>query len=286
MSDLTLLKRRILSIKTTKKITRAMRLISMSLYSKLDKQRVALDDYKKKFKDTFDELSHQSPSWKNSLFFPQDILDSNPFFIVISATKGLCGGLNNNLFRYLERALFVEEHQTPSFLTIGKKATAFISDTKLGPIIASYNDLNSNNFPDIANHISKAIIEKTPHYSSATVYSAIFKNFFVQKPQKTSIIPLKHIPIEQEPETDLEETEYIWEQNNIEVLNYLAKKYLDTNLTHILFQALICEYAARFVAMDAATTNAENYLETLTLHFNKLRQSLITREISELSASL
>ena len=85
---------------------------------------------------------------------------------------------------------------------------------------------------------------------------------------------------------ELLEIEPIWEQDKLEIVNSAARHYLGVHTTTILFQALVSEYAARFVAMDNATTNAENYLETLTLQFNKLRQALITREVSELSASL
>jgi len=284
MSQLTHLKRRIKSIKTTQKITQAMRLIAMSLYSKLEKKQNSLEYYKVILNDLFNELSQKSPEWKNSTFFPEDILDSNPLFIIISATKGFCGGLNNNLFRYLEHKLFVEEHQEPTFITIGKKATEFVRDKQLGPILESCLDLNSNNFPDIAKKISKNILEKKPEYSSVIVYSSIFKNFFAQKPEKTQVIPIIRDK-EEKKEIDLD-IQPIWEQESEEIVDFIANKYLDASLTNIFYQALISEYAARFVAMDGATTNAENYLETLTLQFNKMRQALITMEVAELSASL
>jgi len=293
MSHLIQLKRRIRSIKTTEKITHAMRLISMSLYSKLDKGQLDVEYHEKIFKTLLLELLQQCPEWDNPIFFPTDLLDENPLFIVISATKGFCGGLNNILFRYLEEKLFIEEHQTPLFLTIGKKATDFVSDKKLGSIIATYHDLNSNNYPDIARSITKHIMKQCPSYSSVTIYSSVFKNFFIQRPQKTQSIPFQKersdqptttIPLDQEESSvayaqeqgDLLEIEPIWEQDKITIINSVAKRYLDVHLTTILFQALICEYAARFVAMDNATTNAEKYLETLTLQFNRLRQALIT----------
>jgi len=276
----------------------------MSLYSKLDKKLAAVTYHEKVFKNLLLELSQQSPEWKSPLFFPEDILDENPLFIVISATKGFCGGLNTMLFRYLEQKLFIEEHQTPTFITIGKKATDFVQTKNLGSIIATYHDLNSNNYPDTAQSLISHTIKQNPLYSSVTIYSSFFKNFFVQRPQITQLLPLKKeleevtyqespVPKRQEPSTaytqdqsELPDIEPIWEQDKIEIINGVAKRYLDVQTTTILFQALISEYAARFVAMDNATTNAEKYLDSLTLQFNKLRQSLITREVSELSASL
>lgn len=281
MSQLTHLKRRIQSIKTTEKITHAMRLIAMSLYSKLDKEREALDSYKKAVAELFHELTLQCPTWKNEHFFPQDPLDSQPLLIVISSTKGFCGGLNNNLFKYIDYKLFIEEHQSPHFVTLGKKATEFIKEKDLGPIIESYVDLNSNNFPDIAKKIADLILAQTPAFSSVSIYSSLFKNFFSQKPSITKILPVEH-----EEEDTACDIEPIWEQDRIEIVNTAASTYLNTQLTHMLFQSLIAEYAARFVAMDGATSNAEKYLEALTLQFNKMRQALITREVSELSANM
>lgn len=290
MSQLIQLKRRIKSIKTTEKVTHAMRLIAMSLYTKLEKERVPIKYYKQNVENTFKYLSAQHPSWQKKIFSHQDLLDSRPLFIIISATKGFCGGLNNNLFKYLEMVLFVEEHQQPKFITIGKKATAYVKNNNLGEIIESIHDLNSNNYIDISNKLTKIITEKGDAFSSVTMYSSTFKNFFAQRPSKNIVLPIK---FEESNENDQESPlntedgiEPIWEQNPSCVLNYMANKYINSYMMNILFQALVSEYAARFVAMDGATTNAENYLETLTRQFNKLRQALITREVSELSASL
>lgn len=303
MSHLANLKNRINSIKTTKKITHAMRLIAMSLYSKLDKEQKTLEYYQKTLKEFFEELSARCPEWENHTFFPTDLLDSSPLFIVISATKGFCGGINNILFQYTEQKLVIEEHQKATFITIGKKATNFVNEKNLGEIIESYHDLKSNNFTEIARKIADLIMQRKMPFSSVSVYSSIFKNFFTQRPIKTTIIPLQEevnkIELENIERLEQEAAEQakvlttvnldidpLWEQDKTYITNVMAEKYLHSHLTHILFQALIAEYASRFVAMDGATTNAENYLETLTLQFNKMRQALITREVSELSASL
>lgn len=296
MSHLAHLKRRISSIKTTEKLTHAMRLISMSLYSKLDKEREAVDYHQGVIKNLFQDLYKKCPHWTNPIFMPQEILDQKPLFIVISSSKGFCGGLNNMLFRYTEQKLFVEEHQEAKFITIGKKATKFVEESNMGQIIATYHDLNSNNFSDIAKTIIKNVIEANPNYSSVTVYSSFFKNFFIQQPRVTKLLPLfspeelkQEVPAEQAEPAELDDFSILdpeWEQEQLSIVSHAAKRALETSTTFVLYQALVSEYAARFVAMDNATTNAENYLETLTLQFNKLRQALITREVSELSSNL
>ena len=183
----------------------------------------------------------------------------------------------------------MEEHQTPTFITIGNKATKLVEQQKLGKILESYTDLNSNNFTDIAMRIKKVIATTSDNaqYSSVTFYSTYLKNFFSQAPRKNTIIPLNYLNEQKDnDQKNIEPVEPIWEQNIKEIADIMGMNYLQSNITHILFQALISEYAARFVSMDGATTNAESYLEKLTLQFNKLRQGLITKEVSELSVNL
>lgn len=288
MSQLTPLKRQIRSIKTTKKLTHAMRLISMSLYSKLEKQQKPLEYHKNQLQQFFVKYFRRHTECENQIFFPKDILNVTPLIIIISSSKGFCGSLNGNLFRYLERSFFIEEHQTPTFITIGQKATTLVEEKKFGPIIQKHHDLNSNNFSIIADNITNIILNNSTYFSSATFYSTILKNFFTQTPKKNTIVPLQNItnPSISNNNIDNNSEEPIWEQNKYEIANFLTLRYLNTSIQHILFQALISEYSARFIGMDNATTNAESYLEKLALQFNKLRQGLITKEVSELSASL
>ena len=111
-----------------------------------------------------------------------------------------------------------------------------------------------------------------------------WKSIFIQNPQKTSLISLN---TEQQQNTlDTSQTDITWEQDKSEILNYTAQRFINSSILNILFQSLLAENAARFLAMDSSTTNAENFLEKLTLQYNKSRQALITREVSELSANL
>ncbi|MCK4265173.1 F0F1 ATP synthase subunit gamma [Candidatus Babeliales bacterium] len=282
MSQLIQLRRKIKSIKTTQKITYAMRLISMSLYSRHEKTNVPLTHYSEQLARTFLSLSHHSPGWNNELLFPKDTLDSTPLIIIVTSSKGLCGGFNSNLLKYFKQNVFFEEHQTPTFITIGLRAFNFAKQQKLHPILNHYNDFNSRNFNAITDAIVKLISNKE-NFSSITFYSNFFKSFFVQRPKKTLITPVKKDLVEL---SDYEmDDEPILEQNQIEIMDFLAIRFLRSKILQILFQSILSEQAARFLAMDNATTNANKFLEKLTLQYNKARQSLITKELSELSAS-
>ncbi len=290
MSQLAYLRQKIKSIQTTKKVTHAIRLVSMSLYSKLEKQDATLKYYTQTVRNLFKDHLQYAPDWKNDVLLPNDLLDTKPLFIVVSSSRGLCGSLNSNLLRYLESAVFIKEHQKAQFITVGTKAHKFIKERNWGEITYSYNELNGNNFITIADSLVEKITNNQLHYSSVSLLGSERRSFFSQRPRKVTLIPLvidqaktQEQPIIDAPNHNHEE-EIIWEQRNEDILEVLSIGYLRCSIIDMLFQSLLSEYAARFIAMDGSTTNAEKYLEQLTLQFNKARQAAITREVSELSA--
>jgi len=288
MSQLAPLRQKIRLIQTTKKITHAVRLVSMSFYNKLDKLNAPISTYAENVKSCFLDVLAHAPEWKSDLLFPDDAFDSRPLFIIISTSKGLCGSLNSNLIRYMESSLFIEKTQAPHFITIGQKATTFIKEKDFGEIICSYTEVNSHNFLTLADDLIDKVSNSGFRYSSVSFFSSVAKSFFAQMPSKFTLIPMSLDPIMkqgvQEAEA-LEGTEPIWEQTQEEILEHLSIRYLRSSIINILFQAIRAEHAARFLAMENSTNNAEKYLERLTLQFNKMRQALITKEVSELSAS-
>jgi len=295
MSQLIQLRQRILSIKKTCKITRAMRLMSMSLYSKLEKQSVAISRYRKRITTLFSEISLYAPDWKNQVLFPEDILDSNPLLIIVTSSKGLCGGFNSQLTRYFEENFFLEEHQKPTFVTIGKKGQDYLIRKNLINIAKHYDELSSANIVDISQDITDLMNAAPIPFSSVTLYANTIKNFFVQLPVKKPLIPL---PIElhtndstqtaEQQDTTATSTTFeeepIWEQRKEEVMDFVGTTFLKSLLLNALLESLLAEQAARFMAMDHSTTNAEKYLEKLTRQYNKSRQARITSEVAELSA--
>jgi F-type H+-transporting ATPase subunit gamma len=221
-----------------------------------------------------------------------------PLYIVVSTSKGLCGSLNSNLLRYIEKSLFIEKQQTPQFIAIGQKAITFIKEGEFKSCIpTTYPELSSNNFIAIADDLVDKITKSGVRYSSVTFYTSEAKSFFLQRPYKFTLIPMSLDPIvglENKlaqadealwHEDDPSGNQPIWEQPEEDVLDFLSVRYLRSTIIHVLFQALRAEHAARFLAMENSTNNAEKYLERLTLQFNKLRQSLITKEVSELTSS-
>lgn len=260
-----------------------MRLIAMSLYGKIEKYREPINLYSKCIHSILTACSTHESLSKNTILFPKETLNSKPLIIIVASSKGLCGGFNASLFRYIRRHLFIEEHQTPTFIAIGRKALTCISERYTPHIIYQSDEFSTNNAPYIAQHILTYITNDAP-YSSVTVYHNRFKNFFTQVPHTQKITPYVPQHTTDTMPIDMHE-EAIWEQSPQEILSILVKLYIHSTISQTLYESLIAEQAARFVAMDTATANAEKMLEQLTLLYNKSRQALITKELSELSAS-
>ena len=282
MSQLIQLKQKIGSTGTIKKITHAVRLVSMSLYSKLEKKKKSIENYKNNIISLFNYVQKFNPESRNKILFPDDLKDSTPLFIIVSTSKGLCGSLNSNLLRYLKQVIILEKHQQAHFIIIGTKSQKFIEKLNLSnptKLHCSYNEVNAGNYQSMTKEILQLISTSKIKFSSVSFFSNKIRNFFYQEPHKTTLIPA-NIDMEETKDT----TEPIWEESTTEISNYLSSSYLKSTVLGILYEAIISEQAARFIAMDGATSNAEKYLDELVLQYNKSRQTLITREVSELSS--
>lgn len=123
----------------------------------------------------------------------------------------------------------------------------------------------------------------TNEYASIIVISNGLKSFFLQKPQKTILLPIAHTT---DVTTHEELGDFVWEQDISSLYDAALKQYIEVNLHFQLFQSLLAEHAARFISMDNATRNAKNLLEKARLDYNKLRQAKITKELTELASTL
>jgi F-type H+-transporting ATPase subunit gamma len=301
MSQFIRLRQRIAAIKKTSKITRAMRLMSMSLYLRYERQKVFFSRHRTIIFELLRTLQGCIPSWENPQFFPSDILNINPLIIVITSSKGLCGSFNASLLRYIESDFILEPHQKPAFMTIGVKGREFLQRRNLSDLVYHNDQLNSSNLVEIAQELAALILDKKSKYSSVVVYSNQFRNFFTHTPYKTALIPFPSFDTLIAESSKIEEAggrimphgtsasqknvPFIWEDDKLVVMDTTATLFLKSTITYLLLDSLLAEYSARFIAMDQSTINAENYLEKLTLQYNKSRQALITAELSELSSS-
>lgn len=289
MSQLAHLRQKIRSIQTTKKVTHAIRLVSMSLYGKLEKQASHLHYYTKTVRSFFFEHLCQISAWKHPVLMPEHKERGRRLVVLVATSRGLCGSLNTNLFRHFsEHILPSLDFERCSFITVGAKAYKFVKEQLHQEVSFNYQELNSNNFITIADALLEKIIHAQNPYAAVSFVTTERKSFFCQMPKATQLIPLNTSLVGEQVNAGQCAPHgpgaLIWEQPAEKILDSLAIGYVRSSIIEILFQALLSEYAARFLAMDGSTTNAEKYLERLTLQYNKARQAAITKEVSELTS--
>jgi len=266
-----------------------VRLASMSMYARLERLHDNLKAYNIDLESFFAELISYAPDWKNEILIPSDVLDKTPLVVIVATTKGLCGSLNSNLFRFIDEKFSIQDHQKPQFIGIGKKAIKYIEQNELGEIFCSYPELNASNYSSMGSDIVARVVGSKGKFSSLVFYNNYLKSFFVQEAKKKLLIPVNPHKLSESLQHKIKKIsahELIWEQDKYELLDELSLIYLHGTIVNILFQALLSEQASRFLAMDSSTSNADKFLDKITLQYNKQRQSLITREVSALSASM
>lgn len=274
MSQLTQMRQRIKAIQTIKKITHAMRLISMSTHSRMKHMQEPLELYQKGIATLLKQAHKAYPTYHNTILNPTEKADRKTLIILIGSQKGLCGSFNTSLFQLFNNR--EKEFSDHSVITVGKRATNFMQKNEPENLIGFYNNFGLHNALTIAESLLKEIIQHS--YSSVIVYGNTAPSFFSQKPIKLEIIPSMQI------EEDAPDILYEWEQSTQEILSFLSEQYILSQIQNALFQSLLAEHAARFISMDSSTRNAEQLLERMQRDYNKLRQAKITRELTELSS--
>jgi len=286
MAQLIQMRQRIKAIETIKKITHAMRLISMSTHSRIRSKMPRLKDYSNEISNIFNKVRAENPDWTNPIVFPQGITEENRLIILISSQKGLCGTFNTNLFKEFEKQVSEEELKQTKIIAVGKKAVDFIAKKETKFVIKNFQELTIRNFNTIAQEVVEEIVISSPPYSSVRIFSNELRSFFLQLPRFIDLIPLKQETLGEEKAVEHKTSEdLIWYQNPKEFLDSLVPQYIGAGINAALLESLFAEQAARFISMDTANRNAKTLLEETKLRYNKLRQAKITKELTELAGN-
>ncbi len=279
MSQLIHMRQRIKAIKTIKKITDALRLISISTHLRLRSKKISTEYYKETISNLFLNLYGVVKEWRNNLIKPEHTSDTT-LIVLIGSKKGLCGNFNTTLYAFLEHEMAGYDKQKISFITVGKKAHDFAT---MGhkTVIKHFDELSLTTLESTSKSIMDYILQTNVPHESVFIFSNTSKSFFVQQPKKTLLLPFSLLPTGNETEEGTFD-EYSWEQKPQEILDYLIEQFLYITLYELLFQSLIAEQAARFIAMDNSTRSAGKLLDSMQLQYNKMRQSKITGELTDL----
>lgn len=270
---------KIASIKNTQKITKAMQMVAASKMRKAQERMLATRPYADKIQNVVAHLSHAHPEYHHPYLVERET--KRVGLIVISTDRGLCGGLNTNLFKAVITAM-KEWHATGleiDLTLIGTKSNAFFKRIG-GNITASATHLGDA--PSIVELIGtvKVMLDAYEAGSIDRLCLAhnVFENTMIQNPVVKQLIPIA----DKTDEQLAAHWDYIYEPDSKPVMDALMTRYIESLVYQGVVENVACEQAARMVAMKSATENADDLIDELQLIYNKARQAAITQEISEI----
>ena len=276
-----LLRRRIRSVQSTAKITRAMEMIATAKMKRAQEQALAGRPYSDKISQVIADLAAEST--RDGAMHPLlEKRELNRIAIVhITADRGLCGGLNANMNRLTSR--FILEQGMPVIIvTIGRKGRDFMSRHQRD-IRAEFTKISDRPAMQETLPISHIIIDDYTSKYIDQVYLA-YTRFVTTMTQDPTFELL--LPIEPATLSKAETKEYIYEPNYSFVLNELLPRFVEMRVYHAILEAIASEQSARMVAMRNATDNANEVISDLTLTLNKARQEMITKELLDITGGV
>jgi F-type H+-transporting ATPase subunit gamma len=272
---------KIASVKNMQKITSAMEKVAASKIRKAQQQMEESRPYAQRIRRVIGHLSHANPDYKHPFLIERDA--KRVGLIVISTDRGLCGGLNANLFKTVigEIAKWQGEGAEVDLALVGAKAVQFFRRMG-GNVVGTATHLGDR--PSV-NDLIGAITIMLQSYEEGTIDRLfLVHNEFVsamsQKPEVTTLLPVSQIDLGDE--SLQEHWDYIYEPDAGELLDDVLTRYIESQVYRGAVENFACEMAAKMVAMKSATDNAGEIIDGLQLEYNKARQAAITQEISEI----
>jgi F-type H+-transporting ATPase subunit gamma len=269
------------SIKNTQKITRAMEMVAASKMRKAQDRMRAARPYAEKIRNVIGHLRLSHPEYKHSFMIEREA--KRVGFIIISSDRGLCGGLNTNVFKLAlnEIKTWSDKNAEIDVCTIGSKGLGFFK--RLGSNIVSEQS-GLGDTPQIEDLIGSVKIMLDAYDEGRLdrlflVYNS-FVNTMTQQPEIEQLLPLAG----EDDEHLKHHWDYIYEPDAKDVLNDLMTRYIENQVYHGVVENQASEQSSRMVAMKSASDNAGKLIDELTLRYNKARQAAITQEISEIVA--
>jgi F-type H+-transporting ATPase subunit gamma len=270
---------KIASIKSTQKITKAMQMVAASKMRRAQERMLATRPYAEKIQNVISHLAHAHPEYHHPYLMEREA--KRVGLIIISTDRGLCGGLNINLFKSAITSMrqWDADGLDLDLTLVGSKSSGFFK--RIGKNIVS-TATQLGDAPSIVELIGtiKVMLDA---YTAGTIdrlYLAhnTFVNTMTQAPTVKQLIPVQG-EVDKELETHWD---YIYEPDSKPVMDALMIRYIESLVYQGVVENVACEQAARMVAMKAATENADSLIDELQMVYNKARQAAITQEISEI----
>ena len=282
MSGAKQIRTQIASIKNTQKITKAMEMVAASKMRKAQDRMNATRPYASKIRQVINHLAAAHSEYKHPFMVARDDV-KRVGFIIVSSDRGLCGGLNVNLFKSAVKKM--QEYQSQKVdidvSVIGAKGVAFFKRLKDVNTVSSASHLGDT---VALNDIIGSVKVMLDNYIAGDIDRLYlveneFVNTMTQAPKVSALLPL---PKEDETDQRQHHWDYIYEPDAQEVLDALLVRYVESIVYSGVVGNIACEMAARMIAMKSASDNAGSLIDDLQLQYNKARQASITQELSEI----
>ena len=272
-------KTKISSIKSTQKITSAMEMVAASKMRKAQERRAVGKPYAVRIRSVVGQIARAVSEYKHVYMEQREI--KRVGYIIISTDRGLCGGLNTNLFKEAIKSMkdWSDKDVSNDLCVVGNKAVGFFGSFG-GNIVATVKDLGDTPTPSDLIGGVKVMLDayEEGKIDQLLLVSNEFVNTMTQTPIVEQLLPLK--PIENEKLTH--HWDYLYEPDAKELLDELLVRYIESQVYQGVVENKACEQAARMIAMKSATDNAGELVKELQLLYNKARQAAITQELSEI----
>ncbi len=273
---------KIASVKNTQKITKAMEMVAASKMRKAQERMRAARPYADRIRNVIMHLGYANPEYKHPYLVPRKEV-KRVGVIIVSTDRGLCGGLNSNLFREVLRQIkgWEKEGKEIDICVIGSKASGFFNRVG-GRIVGQATHLGDQ--PGVNELIGTIMIMLKAYQEGKIDELYMVANRFVNSMTQSPRVE-KLIPVEKGEDKDYKyHWDYIYEPDSKDVLDQLLTRYIESLVYQGVVENIACEQAARMVAMKSASDNAGKLISELQLVYNKARQAAITQELSEIVA--
>ena len=283
MASLDDLKKRIASVKSTQKITKAMKMVAAAKLRRAQESAEKGRPYSEKMNNVILNLSNGISDKENApKLLSGTGQEKTHLCVVMTSDRGLCGGFNSNIIKKAKSyfAKILDEGKELKIITVGSKGNDQLKRVYGDKIIEniSFKESKNANYFD-AHKVGKMVIEKfeAGEFDVCTIFYNQFKNVITQIPQAQQIIPLNN-----EGEENSSEESYEFEPDEDEILSNLLPKNISTQIFKAMLENSASEQGSRMSAMDNATRNAGEMVDKLTIEYNRSRQAAITKELIEI----
>jgi F-type H+-transporting ATPase subunit gamma len=280
MASLRDIRRRIGSVKNTRQITRAMKLVAGAKLRRATEAAMAAKPYQRTLTRVLTRVVQGAGDVEHPLLnLPNN--EDDVIVVIMTSDRGLCGGFNSQLCRFAQKQadVLIADGKNVSFICYGKKGAQHFRNR--GYTIAErHPDLAPEDYADIADALAAKLVVDMNNDGFSTVMLAFseYKNAMTQMPTFEQILPMQ-VP---EAEEDAGTGDYIYEPDGDEILGHLLPMALRTQIFQAFLETQAGEQASRMTAMESATRNASDLIDTLTLQYNRARQAAITTELTEI----